>query len=501
MSTLINIVSAVKGEIVNSGRAGCLLGKLLENQKLSVQLLYYIAKNILLIDNFTFKLGELAIDIKPQSLEEFGSLLSKMTCTAPLNEIERHWGVETAGCILQEDSNLHEILESISGSAAKGCLVSETMKSSPAGTQIHGSIDKLLGLGLLVKKSILAASGPIRSRVSSKSTVVHSPKYSSFYDEVADGVKISAGNAYLDRVHDLILNALDQNNAKMMTVRDLARALGLSRWDVQALRNVTISQKEGGKVKFFEMLCQVFLKNGTLSSARLCWCVSRADVDPEANEDVSTLFQCSRSLPLNEAIAAALSIRPEGLTAADIRCITGVPLKRAAKMFNIFSSKFGYPVEKVQIGKQLVHKLKNKPGAPVRVSVSAVRVASRMPPAVAVAVHREQPIGNRGSSSSSAHAMLSPSSLTAAADVAGGLVGGVSKVATTATPTGSFSALSSEAPAPSSSSSVSALKAEAADDGLDVKLSDRQQLHNQIILDYLVQVKFHCNFASTDLLF
>ena len=290
MHSLISIVSAVKGEIVNSGRAGCLLGKLIESHKLSIQLMYYIAKNNLLIDNFTFKLGELAVDIKPQSLEEFGSLLSKMTCTAPLNEIERHWGVETAGCILQEDSNLHEILESISGSAAKGCLVSETMKSSPAGTQVHGSIDKLLGLGLLVKKSILAASGPIRSRVSSKSTVVHSPKYSSFYDEVADGVKISAGNAYLDRVHDLILNALDQNNTKMMTVRDLARALGLSRWDVQALRNVTISQKEGGKVKFFEMLCQVFLKNGTLSSARLCWCVSRADVDPEASEDASTLF-------------------------------------------------------------------------------------------------------------------------------------------------------------------------------------------------------------------
>jgi len=78
-------------------------------------------------------------------------------------------------------------------------------------------------------------------------------------------------------------------------------------------------------------------------------------------------------------------------------------------------------------------------------------------------------------------------------------MGGVAKVATTATPTGSFSALSSEAPA--ASSSVSALKAEAADDGLDVKLSDRQQLHNQIILDYLVQVKFHCNFTSTDLLF
>ena len=485
MSSLISIVSAVKGEIVNSGRAGCLLGKIMESHKLSVQLMYYITKNNLLIDNFTFKLGELAVDIKPQSLEEFGSLLPKMTCTAPLNEIERHWGVETAGCILQEDSNLHEILESISGSAAKGCLVSETMKSSPAGTQVHGSIDKLLGLGLLVKKSILAASGPIRSRVSSKSTVVHSPKYSSFYDEVADGVKISAGNAYLDRVHDLILNALDQNNAKMMTVRDLARALGLSRWDVQALRNVTISQKEGGKVKFFEMLCQVFLKNGTLSSARLCWCVSRADVDPEASEDASTLFQCSRSLPLNEAIAAALSVRPEGLTAADIRCITGVPLKRAAKMFNIFSSKFGYPVEKVQIGKQLVHKLKNKPGAPVRVRVSSA--VARMP-ALAVAVHREPISGHASSTSSSssrsAQALLSPSSRTAAAAAAA--PAGPMSVAAIATPAGVFSALPSEAPA---ASSVSVLKTEAADDGLDLKLSDRQQLHNQIILDFLAQVK------------
>lgn len=474
MTNLNEIIGAVKGQIIKSGRAGCSLSQLVESNGIKVQLLQYILKNHLNLDNYTFKHGELIVDINSYALAQIDALVKEIRCTAPLNEIERHWGVEVGGVILPEETHLYDILDSVSTSLEKGCLVSETMKSNGAGTQVHGHIDKLIGLGLLVKRSILATSGPIRSRISSKSTVVHASKYSSFYDEMADGVKISAGNAYLDRVHDLILNALDQNNVKIMTVRDVARALGLSRWDLQALRNVTIAQKEGGKVKFFEMLCQVYLDNGTLSSARVSWCVSRADSaggDAEGGvgsggggEDLATVFQCSRSLPVNEAIAAAIAARPEGLTASDIRAITGLTLKRASKLFTLFNKQFGYPVEKVQIGKQLVHKLMAKFPRPATPATAA-----------------RAPKSTSSSSADSNHGLAILASTSSAARAS-------------KQQSGAGAGSDSAVPAPTPRSAVKTeSEGHPQSDALDLKLSDKQQLHNQTILEYLAKVmSCHC---------
>jgi len=474
MANLNEIVAAVKRQIIESGRAGCSLRQLIDSNGIKVQLLLYLVRNHLSLDNYTFKHGELVVDINLFSPAEIEASASSICCIAPLNEIERHWGVEVGGVILPEEAHLYEILDSVSTSLEKGCLVSETMKSSGGSTQVHGHIDKLIGLGLLVKRSILATSGPIRSRISSKSTVVHGSKFSSFYDEMADGVKISAGNAYLDRVHDLILSALDQNNVKIMTVRDVARALGLSRWDLQALRNVTIAQKEGGKVKFFEMLCQVYLDNGTLSSARVSWCVSRADSAADAEggggaggggEDLATVFQCSRSLPVNEAIAAAIASRPEGLTASDIRAITGLTLKRAAKLFALFNKQFGYPVEKVQIGKQLVHKLTAKFPRPVSAAKPSAGKLSTP--------HRgAAPLASSSASSSSS---LPPTAQTSKQPPAG-------------------APADADPPQSAVRAPRSAVKSEGdllgggGGDAADLKLSDKQQLHNQTILEFLAQV-------------
>jgi hypothetical protein len=281
---------------------------------------------------------------------------------------------------------------------------------------------------------------------------------------------------------------------------------------------------------------QQFLDNGSLGTARVSWCVSKSDSggggDGEGGEDLSTDFQCSRCLPLNEAIAAAIASRPEGLTASDIRTITGLTLKRAAKLFGIFNKQFGFPIEKVQVGKQLMHKLMAK--APVAGSALAIMrsppLARTPAPAILVlaAAPVPPPAGSSSSSSSSAvSAQSAPPSLPSAPPLSSAAAtpstAQAAAVSPRATPSGLISPLprssvarpglissyfkqiaspsatkvtaaadaAAEAPLPII---VSAVKAEAGAPAEPKQelllLSDQQQLHYKAILDFLAQVIF-----------
>lgn len=362
MSCIVEVVVELQREIALAGSSGTVYENVLQKFEITPKVGFFIARQFLVGSGIYFKDGLAAIDFDTHSLEEFTEKLAEITCFAPIETIRSAIGIECPKMIPGEENGLYSILEAIARSETKGCLMSEL--SSFAGSQVHNYIDRLVGLDVLVKRSVNPVAGARHSRVTSKSTVVHNKRFAPYYDDAGDGVRVIVSSSYLDRMHELILFMLQQRNAKMLPVRDLARVLGMSRWDMQALRNASIAQdrKEPTKVKFFLANCQSYGPDGILSVPRLSWCAGGAS-DPALNLDDSDgrlTFQCTRNVPLHEAIAMTLASKPDGLTASDLRALTGVSLKRAAKLFTSFNKQFGYPVEKVQEGKQLKHKLMPK---------------------------------------------------------------------------------------------------------------------------------------------
>jgi hypothetical protein len=347
---------------------------------------FVIAQRFVEGDGFSFKVGEQPVQLSSLTFDQFTAELEQLRCHASPVEVDRACGVVDPGVILEEEGLLRNILEKVAASGPRGCLISEVARSD-AGTQTHSSVDKLVGLGYLVKQSINPIAKGKQYRCDSKAVVLHNKVNAPYYDEEADGVKVIVSTSYLERIHSLIVDILDRRNVHSLPARDLARCLGMSRWDMQALRNATIvmDKKEGAKVKFFQKMCSFQLENGTLGTERLMWCAARSEDQVFLDAAAGTLsFVSPRNFPVHETIAAALNDGDRGragITAADIRAITGASYKRAAKVFTEFHKVLGYPLEKVQDGKQLRHKILPKQRPPQQ----AESAASETPPVEAAA--------------------------------------------------------------------------------------------------------------------
>lgn len=459
--------------------------ELLDKFQIERKMGYYFAKRFLISTGYSFKLGLNYVDFDTFSLESFLEA-NNILSFAPVEEVKGTCGIEGANLFPGEESNLYNILEAIAKAETKGCLISDL--SNLAGNQVHNYIDRLVGLDILVKRSVLPASGSGPCRISSKSTVVHSKQFAPFYDEASDEVRVVVSSSYLDKIHDLILNVLQQRNVKMVPVRDLARALGMSRWDMQALRNASLAQekKEPPKVKFFLSNCQSYGPDGILSVPRLAWCVgSASDAAQLLDEgDGKLAFQCSRNMPLHETIALALASRPDGLTASDLRALTGVTLKRAAKLFTAFSKQFGYPVEKVQDGKQLKHKL--MPKDPSQAQQQMQRIAHSKTARSAAASHYG--IGGAGGIRAVTTVAAAAAHLkTVAASSSASSAPPTSSTTVTATATATACAVTVPAvpDSPEGGAAEDTKKAKGKGQGM---VSDMQALNNSIILDFLAKV-------------
>lgn len=357
-SSFSQVLLSIKNEISLAGMVGIQYKSLVERHSLTQKLGYFIAIQIIAHHTHLIKHGDNVLDSNSFLFGQYLEYYEKLCCFANVGEIERAFHMTVPGALDEDNGHLGQILETVSKSQEKGCLVSDLTKNE-SGAQNHTYVDKLIGLGCLVKQGInpLISS---ESRTESKSVVVHNKLYAPHYNNLADGVKLVVGNGQLDRIHDLIIDILDKRNVQVLPARDLARQMGMSRWDMQALRNASLAQdkKEPAKVKFFQMICNSRLKNGTLSSALLMWCVSKAsDLGYYDSSTGKYAFTSPRNFSVYETVAASLAEVDTGLTANDIRVRTGAPYKKAAKIFVSFHKNFGFPLEKFQDGKQLKHRI------------------------------------------------------------------------------------------------------------------------------------------------
>lgn len=360
---IFQLVQVIKDTIVHRGAKGCIYRLLLEDVGATPPLGYFIAQRYIAGCGFHFRIGEKYLDICGQSFDNFVAYYHEIVCYACETEIDHLCGIVDPGVILEEEKHLQLALETVAASETIGCLISEITRSDGA-SQTHASVDKLVGLGYLVKQSINPVAKSTKCRTESKSVVLHNKLYASDYDEAADGVKIIVGNNYLDKVHDLIIEVLEKRNVRSLSARELSKCLGISRWDMQALRNATIAldRKDGARVCFFQATCHVTYDSGVLGPETRMWCVGRAAdrAELDAAGSGQRPFLCSRNVPVHQAIVTVLNNGGQyraGVTSSDIRSITGASYKRAAKLFTEFHKSFGYPLEKVQEGKQLKYRV------------------------------------------------------------------------------------------------------------------------------------------------
>jgi hypothetical protein len=381
--TIIQLVSEVKDRVAHHGSCGCMYRALLDELSAPIRLAFFIAQRFLSGCNYYFKLGAEVVDVCRLKFEDFVSVYDEISCYACVTVTDAVCGIVDPGVVTESEPQLKLILETVVGSKSKGSLVAEVAVGSGV-THMHASVDKLVGLGYIEKRSINPLTTSKHSRIESKAVVLHSKRYAAYYDDGADGVRVIVGSSYLDKIHDLIIDLLDRKMLRSMPSRDVQKHLGMSRWDMQALRNATIGQdkkeREAMRVCFFQRTGNVVYDSGVIGPETMLWYVGRA-ADFSERDDAGGEgqgFTCPRNVPVHETVAAVLNDPQKGangLTANDIRTVTGATYKRAAKVFTEFHKTFGYPLEKVQEGRQLRHKLlpKHPPSRPAPVATAVVK--------------------------------------------------------------------------------------------------------------------------------
>ncbi len=395
----LNAVVLLKDRISLHGSKGVLFHKALSDLKISLKAGLYMAKKMLLQSGYSFTISGLPINIS--DIADVSGKFLTILCTAPLREIWKAFGLEDIGETPLPDSPLFKILELLGRARENGCLQTDLTKAMGM-TALHTFIDKSVGLGVTVKRGIIPIPDkdtkfPLKDRRmspgSSKTTIIHLKRFAEAYDVSADCCLLLSGLTQKEEVHEFIAQVMDEEGVDTVAVNDMAKWLGIPFRSMQYLRTQSVSTEGRGgpePIKFFEAICNPRTKHGGIHCAKLSWCMRRVapsaaaaadddDVEGDAPSDSKQqssvfpggAFSMSRNLPLYEHVVASLDLYPGGLSSADINRLTSVGPKAAYKLVVQMSGEFGFPTQKVQVGKQAKYRLfsKNPPARPEVVSL------------------------------------------------------------------------------------------------------------------------------------
>jgi hypothetical protein len=361
----LNSIVDIKSYISTSAKSRCVYLDALIFTKTSFKVGWYIANKYLWNHGWKFEYNNDEILFGMLSFDDFVVKSNELVCVAPIVEATLSRGVEASGEIQKEESQLKDILDEVVNRRNHGCVVTELGDHSSG---VHNYADKLVNMGLIVKRSINPISTSKHCRIFNKSTILHSKLFSQYYKADDDGVNVIDSQTCLDQVIEYICQIFDERNVGVLSAREIALHLGISKRDMQSLRYSINSQnkKEPARIILFRAVGNVNKLGGGQYSA-LMWCVGRIRSESGASADnggdmdslrvTDHSFKCTRNVPVFESVASSINSRVSGVTSSDIRYMNSLSIKRAAVVFGVFSKSLHYNIEKFQDGKQLKHKL------------------------------------------------------------------------------------------------------------------------------------------------
>lgn len=391
MVSLIEAIAILKSHIFVSGVPYLTI---LERHNITAPVGLYIAKSVLVNQNYLFTQGKDGdhIDIKTISI-----LSRDIYVQAPQCSIVELFGFQSAADVIDSTSPAFPLLNHIANLGIKGCTTIEIsqmkeLKNAPA------LIDKLITTGVVVKRSIIPSYGTDKPcRIKSLGTILHLKKYSPFYhpnssnhtningnnshdvDEEEDNVTILPDDSARDKVFQYIAEVLEKHQLNYISTVDLSRYFHFKQRQGQYLRNLIAMQQKVGYcvVNAEERKCAPLKKNLEPGLPRIVWCIARANhssLTSYSAVSVSSSFQTAhenvieqqaisriRNIPLIEQVDLYTRRRKE-ISVGDIRKYTATNRKRAQKIMAVMTSSFYYPTIRVQEGRIIQNKLIPKSG-------------------------------------------------------------------------------------------------------------------------------------------
>ncbi|KAJ1401873.1 hypothetical protein B484DRAFT_235555, partial [Ochromonadaceae sp. CCMP2298] len=351
MPSLLDSVAALKRAISWRGFRGVNYSEVLGELTISPKLGVFIARRFLALQGFTFMAEGRLVCVDEYTDPTFASI----HCVGPALNFLATCGVESAGAVT--DDSLLVVMEQVLQAGHKGLLISE-IKGGVAATQAHQVADKLVLLGLVVKRSIFPTQQGNPRAGGNKAVLLHLKQFARDYVPSQDGVRIVHGLVHIQQVIDYIHEIMHERHLHIMTATDLARSIGLSARDFIAVRValLTHNKSEASNLRVFEGTFRPLLEGRdgtTLGIPRAGWYIERVGLAPDPLSPLS--YRCMRNLALCESVAVVIEQQPgrdDGIATTDIRALTAVPMKRAQKLFLVFEKQLQYATRKVQRWKQ-----------------------------------------------------------------------------------------------------------------------------------------------------
>jgi hypothetical protein len=308
----------------------------------------YIAKSILVKEDYLFTQGD---DGNPIDIEIVNQLSDEIFVKAPFNQVVELFGFQSSSEVLEASSPAFTLLNQIANMGVRGCTTIEIGQIKEP-KNVHILVDKLLAIGVVIKRAIYPLS-PNHGRIKSFGSILHLKKYSHLYNAEEDNVQILPDDDLRDRVFAYVAEILDAHQLQYLPTQDMSRYFNLNKRFGQYFRNLIVMQQKLGNciLDAEEKKCAPLKTNLEPGLPRMVWCIKRSTVHD--NEQGTSRI---RNVPLTEQVDLYTRRRRQ-FSVGDIRKYTATHQKRAQKIMNAMTSAFNYSTIRVQDGRVVQNKL------------------------------------------------------------------------------------------------------------------------------------------------
>lgn len=349
---MIASVHRIKLALADCSNDAVLFTSILEKVQISRKAGIFIAKTYLAPFGYTFLEDGIIIDIGASICVDW----TKLCCAPPDKLFWDTFGVECCQASRLDKSAL-STLQLVGSAGESGMLQAVAVQKMGCGTRTHDFVDKLISFNLLVKRNIFR-------KESSPAPMLHRKNCALNFDFSEPIPDFYADEANKELLFGFIGLILDKLGASYADSHDLAACMGMVE---KVIANALTEMMTHMNAKESKLICfegpsnrmkRKLNASTRVYSAGLSWFIGRADQDTQEREEPShAIHDYIRNLPLNQQVATSLKFSRHGLTAADIKNMTGLSSKEAYATSIQFGQTFKYPTDKVMEGKNFQHRL------------------------------------------------------------------------------------------------------------------------------------------------
>ena len=278
--------------------------------------------------------------------------LSLLILVAPMHVILRCFGVQTSS-EKSLDSNCFKILEHVGKMKEKGALLTSISKDLGI-NQFHNVIDKLVTLGLVVKRMV-APNHQRSTRI--RTNILHLKRFENSFVPSDHELQLEAAETVRMNLYNLINYALIQRNIDYMSISDMSKILDMKLSFLIKNKGHIFPNSKRNLYPIIVFELEYAKLNYGKHMIMKTWCVGK---NPDYNPSEMPLSESLRmfgtgsykNLPFHHQALHHLQYSTNGMTTSTLASILGISAKRMLRLSKELTSFYGVHSAKVQVGKQ-----------------------------------------------------------------------------------------------------------------------------------------------------